>query len=100
MLSSNWVPLKILLFTLANYSISDDHDYEIDDRLLPVVYRNILPSNKRAEPIGRSLTLKCFVAADDKIVYKWFKNGSVSSLSTFYNMSYYNGFFYFWDVQL
>lgn len=55
----------------------NDLDYEIDDRLLPVVYKNILPSDRRAEPIGNSLTLKCFVAADDKILYKWFRNGSV-----------------------
>ena len=77
---SNWIPFKILFLTLVNDSISDDLDYEIDDRLLPVVYKNILPSDRRAEPIGNSLTLKCFVAADDKILYKWFRNGSVSSL--------------------
>ena len=70
----------VSIFTLAIASIPDDLDYELEDRLLPVVYKSVLSSTRHVGKAGQPLTLRCYAAADGKIIYRWFRNRTVSAI--------------------
>ncbi|XP_065053943.1 uncharacterized protein LOC135682818 [Rhopilema esculentum] len=58
-----------------------DLDFNVDEKLLPVIYKDILPPGNHSLPLGRPFSLTCYSIADDKIIYNWFRNGNLAQSS-------------------